>query len=69
MIVGGHSRYIISHIFRLGNHYANILVSHGLFLPNYTWLNNASLIIRHDLVINKLDLSNFRFSYIQINLA
>jgi ribonuclease HI len=52
--------FCISHIYREGNHCADKLASLGLTLNDYTWWNIAPLIIRKDLVSNRLGLPFFR---------
>ncbi|GAU23975.1 hypothetical protein TSUD_327760 [Trifolium subterraneum] len=52
--------FCISHIYREGNHCADKLASLGLTLNDYTWWDIAPMIIRKDLVSNRLGLPFFR---------
>jgi ribonuclease HI len=52
--------FCISHIYREGNHCADKLASVGLTLNGFCWWNIAPLIIRNDLVSNRLGLPFFR---------
>jgi ribonuclease HI len=53
--------FVITHIFREGNHCADKLVNLGLIVVNFTWWDYAPTEILGDLGRNRLGLPNFRF--------
>ena len=52
--------FFVSHIYREGNHGANKLANLGLSLPIFTWWSSPPIVIREDLVKNKLGLPYYR---------
>jgi ribonuclease HI len=53
--------FMITHVFREGNHCADKLANLGLSLQNYVWWVDIPLVIREDYSRNMLGLPCFRF--------
>lgn len=50
----------VTHLYREGNYCTGKLVNIGLDVSNFTWWNDVHLDIKLYLIINRLELSNFR---------
>jgi hypothetical protein len=53
--------FVVSHIYREGNHVANMLANLGFGIIDSLWFDNCPLVFRSDLISNRLGLPNFRF--------
>jgi len=54
-------QFILTHIYREDNHYADKLANLRLTVTNFIWWQSPLVVIREDLVRNRLGLPNFRF--------
>jgi ribonuclease HI len=54
--------FVVSHIYREGNRVADKLANLGFGINDSLWFDSCSMVFRSDLVSNRLDLPNFRFS-------
>jgi hypothetical protein len=54
--------FVVLHIYKEGNHVADMLANLGLGIIDSLWFDNCPLIFRSDLISNRFTLTNFRFS-------
>ncbi|MCI42534.1 ribonuclease H protein, partial [Trifolium medium] len=61
LVKASQMNFLISHIYREGNHCADKLASLGLAVNEYTWWSSPPICIREELTKNRLGLPSYRF--------